>query len=102
MSNVRKCIKDLERLSLLTCNSNVLELLERTLNNVKPILEVDTRDVVPLLWQNNLDINRLHSDTPVINLSPKNIKDNASNFHEDYIVIGNFKEKRAEQDMVKK
>ena len=82
------CIKILEKLSLVTCSSDVLPLLERTLQNVEPILRVDTSKVEPLIWQNKLDSNLLHNDEPQVRLTTKDLKKNAAGFFEDYVAIG--------------
>lgn len=88
MSSILNSIKTLEKLSLVTCSKEVLPLLDRALENVKGILEVDTKGLKPLLWQNELDIARLHSDKANITLDLKAIKQNAAGFHEDYISVG--------------
>lgn len=88
MTNIKNCIKTLEKLSLVTCSDEVLPLLERALKNVEPILSVDTRGVEPLLWQSKLDLRRLHDDKPLNTLNTKDIKKNAHSFYEDYVVVG--------------
>ena len=88
MSTIQKCIHTLEKISLVTCSQDVLPLLERALKNVEPILKVNTEGVTPLLWQNYLDINRLHEDKPSIRLTIEDIQTNASGFYEDYIFFG--------------
>lgn len=88
MTNIKNCIKTLEKLSLVTCSDEVLPLLERALKNVEPILSVDTRGVEPLLWQSKLDLRRLHDDKPLNTLGKKDIQKNANSFYEDYIVVG--------------
>lgn len=88
MSNIGNCVKTLEKLSLLSCSKEVLPLLERALKNVEPILEVDTTGVEPLLWQNNLDASRLHKDQTRTNLNFQDIRRNAKNHFEDYVVVG--------------
>lgn len=88
MTNIKSYIKTLEKLSLVTCSKDVLPLLERTLKNVEPILTVNTRGVEPLVWQNKLDITRLHDDKPQNSLNAKDLKKSASNFYEDYVAIG--------------
>lgn len=93
MAKITECIKTLEKLSLLTCSSEVLPLLERTLKNVEPILGVDTRGVEPQQWQNELNIDRLHNDQTDIRLSQKDLKSNSKFFFEDYITIGRPPEK---------
>lgn len=88
MPNIRGCIKTLEKLSLITCSNEVLPLLERALDNVQPILELKTEGAEPLLWQNEITIDRLNRDQVNVKLSVKDIKKNASGFYEDYIAIG--------------
>lgn len=88
MSCIKSRIKTLEKLSLVTCTDEVLVLLERTLSNVKPILSVDTKSVQPMIWQNRLDVSRLHKDEPAPRLSLHGLKQNAPNCYEDYIAIG--------------
>lgn len=86
--NIQHHIKKLEKLSLITCCSEVLPLLERTLKNVEPILSVDTKGVEPLMWQNDLTHDRLGVDNPNVRLTHGDLKRNASRFYEDYIVVG--------------
>lgn len=86
--SIRGSIKTLEKLSLLTCSNEVLRLLERALENVEPILKVNTQGVEPLRWQNELNANQLHHDQPQIRLSSKDLKKNAAGFYEDYIAVG--------------
>lgn len=87
-TNIRSCIKVLEKLSLVTCSNDVLPMLERTLKNIQPILEVDTRGVEPLIWQNELSFDRLHKDEVKNRLRSSDLKKNASGFFEDYITVG--------------
>ena len=63
-------------------------MLERTLANVEPILKAETTTVKPLVWQNELSLDRLHNDQAHNRLGPRDIKKNARNFFEDYVVIG--------------
>ena len=85
---IRGCIKTLEKLSLVTCSEDVLQLLERALTNVEPILKVNTQGVEPLIWQNELNKNRLHNDEPRTNLDIEDLKKNAAGFFEDYVIVG--------------
>lgn len=87
-TNIRSCIKVLEKLSLVTCSNDVLQMLERALKNVQPILEVNTRGTEPLLWQNELSLDRLHKDEVRNRLRSSDLKRNASGFFEDYIAVG--------------
>lgn len=87
-NNIKNCIKTLEKLSLVTCSNEVLTMLERTLINVQPILQVDTRGVEPLIWQNELTLDRLHKDEVRNRLNSRDLKKNASGFFEDYIAVG--------------
>lgn len=86
--NIAKHIKTLEKLSLVTCSNEVLNLLERSLKNVEPILRVDTSGVEPLLWQNELSSDRMQDDQPKTSLTKKDLKVNAAGFYEDYIAVG--------------
>jgi Asp-tRNA(Asn)/Glu-tRNA(Gln) amidotransferase C subunit len=86
--NIAKYIKTLEKLSLVTCSNEVLALLQRSLNNIEPILKVDTKGVEPLLWQNELSLDRLYDDQSKISLTKEDLKKNAKGFYEDYIVVG--------------
>lgn len=88
MSKFRDYITTLEKLSLVTCSKDVLPMLERALKNVEPILRVDTSNVAPLFWQNELDITRLLSCRNKPQLSLKDLERNTTNFYEDYIVVG--------------
>lgn len=94
MSNIRARIKTLEKLSLITCSNEVLPLLERTLENVAPILKVDTRNTAPLLWQNVLAMERLHNDRVQVRLDTMDLKRNASGFCEDYVKVGSFNQSK--------
>ena len=94
MANIKNCLQTLEKLSLLTCSETVLPLLERALINVEPVLKVDTRNVDPLLWQNELTLDRLHPDQVQVKLGPRDLEKNAPRFFEDYIAVGLSPEKK--------
>lgn len=79
----------------MTCSKEVLPMLERTLANVEPILEVDTQKTEPLIWQNKLTLDRLHQDEIRNRLGPKDLQANAAGFFEDYIAVGVMPEKKA-------
>lgn len=81
-------IKILEKLSLLSASKDVIQLFERSLSNVQPILKLNIKDVEPLIWQTELDFARLHQDVPKTRLDLSNISKNASNMMEDYVVVG--------------
>lgn len=88
MSKLSGSIKMLERLSLVPCSSKVYQLVDRALMNVSPITKVDTRGWDPLLWQTEINKNRLHKDQAFIKLSARDLKRNASGYFEDYISVG--------------
>lgn len=90
MAPIRDCIKALEKLSLVSCSEDVLRLLERSIGNIKPMLEVDVRNQEPLIWQNYLKINRLHPDKAITRLNPRDVKENAPKFVEDYVAVGHI------------
>lgn len=88
MPNIQNCVKQLEKVSLLTCSNDVLQLLERALKNVEPILKIDGRRVKPLLWQNELDWGRMNDGVPKPKLGVKDLEKNAKTFYEDYVAVG--------------
>lgn len=88
MTGIRNCVKQLEKLSLITCSNDVLILLERALGNVEPILKINGHNVKPLLWQNNLSLDRIHNDIPKARLNTKDLERNTSRFFEDYVSVG--------------
>lgn len=90
MAPIRDCLNILEKLSLLS-SKNIVNLLERSVCNVEPILRVDTKGKDPMLWQNELDLDRLHKDEA----RPQKISplSNAPNIMEDYVVVGRPKNK---------
>lgn len=88
ISTINKCIGTLEKLSLVTCSSGVLKLLEGTLKNVGPIVSVNTEGIKPMLWQHELSLDRLHPDKREPKLSKSDLKLNTTSFFEDYVAIG--------------
>lgn len=88
MKTVRSCIQTLEKLSLLDCSKDVLPLLERALQNVEPILKVDTGGKEASVWQSKLNIDNLHDDQINVRLTLKDLRRNAPGFCEDYITVG--------------
>lgn len=88
MPNISQHTKTLEKLSLITCSNEVMTLFERSLKNVEPIVRANTSGIEPLLWQNDLDIKRLHNDQPKVGLNKMELKQNAAGFYEDYIAVG--------------
>lgn len=88
MKNIKSCFKTLEKLSLISCFGDTTLLIERALLNVKPILDIDTTGVEPLIWQNELRTNRLFKDKIDVKLSTYDLERNAAGFHEDYIAVG--------------
>lgn len=94
MSKFHSYIAVLEKCSLVTCSKDVLPLLERTLENVKPILNLNLSGP-ELLWQNGIEMNRLRSDKNSDNrLSIEDLRRNASGYYEDYVAIGLPKQKK--------
>lgn len=88
MSTITKSIRKLEKLSLITCSKEVVQLLERSIDNVAPILSIDTKNVEPLIWQSNLDNQQLNEDVPNPSIDSRGLKTNVNNFFEDYVAIG--------------
>lgn len=88
MSPIRGCLHTLERLSLVSCSSEVLKLLEQSLKNIEPMLQVDTKGKDPLIWQKETELERLHCDEVRPRLDLKSVKANAPKFIEDYVVVG--------------
>lgn len=87
-SKVRGVIPLLERLSLITCTEDVLTKMELCLKNVEPILNVDTKDVEPMIWITNLPPSKMHEDIIRCKLSRNDLKMNAPRMVEDYFVVG--------------
>lgn len=88
MLTIRQSIRKLEKLSLITCSEEILQLLERSIKNVEPILAVDVKKCEPLIWQNRLGYQRLNEDKPKPSIDSKSMKRNVNNMLEDYVAIG--------------
>lgn len=88
MSKISDSIKLLEKLSLISCSKEVLWLLERALTNVEPITTIATEGKGRLIWQNGIDMRRLHKDQVNVKMNAKDLRRNAAGYFEDYISIG--------------